>query len=767
MRLDVNRRVSVLIIVAMIGALMPVPGVAGNVTRFSDDMELGTGGWTATGFWNLREQPELIQVLTSGTLDCPPNDISPDLVTLPGADQTGVAHLPAAVSGTHAWWYGVPQNGTFIGSAFPIDGVTQDCKNGGESSAPNGGTLTSPSIDLRGLSSATLRFRTWFEVESVDVNNFDLMTIEVSTDGGPFAAIGRLNPSLDLNGQPDQPFTSGGFTSGPCDAVSCQPPYNPFPAVWVDAVFSLNAYVGHRVMIRFNFNTGDTHYNGFRGWLIDDVAVEGVNDPPVANNDKYAVEKNSPLTVAAPGVLVNDSDPNGSAITAVLVAGPSQAASFSLGANGSFTYTPVANFSGTDSFTYRASDGELTSNIATVTIAVISVNKPPVLTLPVPITVNEATPISFTVSATDPDGPFPLTFSVSNLPAGATLSSSASACSASTPCTAVFSWTPSSAQGGPNPYLVQFTVNDGQLSDTKTVSITVNDTIADRDGDGVPDAVDNCPDDPNPTQVNVCGNSPETTKGTQTATQFDGQIPVTFTATVTADKTDISFLPPTLFTVNCKVINTATGAVVPVERIPEAGPFVLNLADANRPGDLAKVAAKTSASFTTTFDLRIYHPTLPNGIYTTVCTQVQFGQILNPTADDPPLWTGEIQAPPQTIFVGQYQFSGFFSPLPGAKFSQTNTVPMKFALKDSTGAFVTTCTCTLTFQRLNSNGTLIGDPAPAVPTSGSGNQFKYDSKNNQYVFTVASGSLPVGPVQLQVNLHDGSPLRTITIVVTP
>ena len=70
--------------------------------------------------------------------------------------------------------------------------------------------------------------------------------------------------------------------------------------------------------------------------------------------------------------------------------------------------------------------------------------------------------------------------------------------------------------------------------------------------------------------------------------------------------------------------------------------------------------------------------------------------------------------------------------------------------------------------QLDSNGNLIpGTQRDAIPTSGSGNQFKYDPKNNQYIFTVASGSLPLGPVQLQANLHDGSALRTINVVVTP
>ena len=77
------------------------------------------------------------------------------------------------------------------------------------------------------------------------------------------------------------------------------------------------------------------------------------------------------------GVLGNDSDPNGDALTAVLVGGPSNAASFTLNANGSFTYTPTANFSGTDTFTYRANDGTSNSNLATVTITVNPVNDAP------------------------------------------------------------------------------------------------------------------------------------------------------------------------------------------------------------------------------------------------------------------------------------------------------------------------------------------------------------------------------------------------------
>jgi Ca2+-binding RTX toxin-like protein len=103
------------------------------------------------------------------------------------------------------------------------------------------------------------------------------------------------------------------------------------------------------------------------------------NTPPVAVNDSYATDEDTPLTVPAPGVLGNDFDLEGDPLTAVLVTGPAHESSFALNANGSFSYTPEPNFFGTDTFTYRAFDGAELSNIATVTITVHPVNDPPTI----------------------------------------------------------------------------------------------------------------------------------------------------------------------------------------------------------------------------------------------------------------------------------------------------------------------------------------------------------------------------------------------------
>jgi len=101
------------------------------------------------------------------------------------------------------------------------------------------------------------------------------------------------------------------------------------------------------------------------------ITVNASNDPPVAAADAYSTDEDVPLNVAAPGVLANDSDVDGDALSALTPVGPSNGALL-LNADGSFTYTPDSNFNGADSFTYTVSDGSGGSDTATVTITVNS-----------------------------------------------------------------------------------------------------------------------------------------------------------------------------------------------------------------------------------------------------------------------------------------------------------------------------------------------------------------------------------------------------------
>ena len=101
------------------------------------------------------------------------------------------------------------------------------------------------------------------------------------------------------------------------------------------------------------------------------VTVTDANLAPTAVPDAYVTCEDNGLTIAAPGVLGNDADPNGDALTAVLVQNVSNG-TLQLNPDGGFVYVPNADWSGVDSFTYQANDGALNSNTATVTITVLS-----------------------------------------------------------------------------------------------------------------------------------------------------------------------------------------------------------------------------------------------------------------------------------------------------------------------------------------------------------------------------------------------------------
>ena len=93
------------------------------------------------------------------------------------------------------------------------------------------------------------------------------------------------------------------------------------------------------------------------------------NQPPTAVDDQYTTAVGTVLTVDAPGVLANDTDPEGGTLTAGVVDQPANG-SLALASDGSFTYTPNAEFTGQDTFTYVAGDGTDASAPATVTISV-------------------------------------------------------------------------------------------------------------------------------------------------------------------------------------------------------------------------------------------------------------------------------------------------------------------------------------------------------------------------------------------------------------
>jgi VCBS repeat-containing protein len=128
------------------------------------------------------------------------------------------------------------------------------------------------------------------------------------------------------------------------------------------------------------------------------VQVAPVNDLPVAVGEAYRTAEDNQLVVPAKGVLANDTDRDGDALTAAIRVRP-QHGTVLLRLDGSFVYTPAANWSGTDWFDYRVNDGTGVSPLARVTLQVDPVNDAPVNTLPTSLVVPRSTTVTFSAAA--------------------------------------------------------------------------------------------------------------------------------------------------------------------------------------------------------------------------------------------------------------------------------------------------------------------------------------------------------------------------------
>ena len=106
------------------------------------------------------------------------------------------------------------------------------------------------------------------------------------------------------------------------------------------------------------------------------IVVQAVNDAPVATGESYTAQSGSTLTVAAPGLLSNDTDIDSVGLTTVLGSVPAHGA-LTLNATGAFSYSPTSGYSGPDTFSYVVSDGTRTSPPATVNLTVTAPPPPP------------------------------------------------------------------------------------------------------------------------------------------------------------------------------------------------------------------------------------------------------------------------------------------------------------------------------------------------------------------------------------------------------
>lgn len=219
------------------GTLTATVGVSvGSQVLFADGFE--TAAWTMGGLANVTNGAGIS------------NTAAPTFVSPPGTT------LPAAPQGSLYLWFGGASRGNYLGNQNPDD----VSGSGGTSSAPTGGGASSTAFAVpAGIGTVFVSFQSWFEIESFDPSGFDLMTVEViDANSSQVIASRTLNAGLSGAGEPPTPETSAGGALEP---------------VFVPIELAASGVSGRTIRVRFTFDTGDENYNGFRGWIVDNVRV--------------------------------------------------------------------------------------------------------------------------------------------------------------------------------------------------------------------------------------------------------------------------------------------------------------------------------------------------------------------------------------------------------------------------------------------------------------------------------------------------------------
>jgi hypothetical protein len=313
------------------------------------------------------------------------------------------------------------------------------------------------------------------------------------------------------------------------------------------------------------------------------------NQPPVAQS--RTVETSEDLALL---ITLLATDPDSSALTYTVATAPQHGTL--AGTPPALTYTPVANYYGSDSFTFTASDGTATSNVATISINVIAENDSPVGIPPTPIVLDEDTSASVTLSATDVDSPA-LAFTIVTPPTHGTLTPDGHA--GTLPLSAGFIYTPFANYHGSDTFtfsaadngspasvsapvsvvLIVEPVNDAPVADNQSLSVNegavlpINLAGSDVDDEALTYTVLS-----EPASGNLTGVAPALSYAPP------GNVNTTVTLTFTVSDGKVTSSPATI-TIAVRDINGAPSATPQTVTTDEDSPRTLTLAGADPDGD--------------------------------------------------------------------------------------------------------------------------------------------------------------------------------------
>ncbi|MFH0888606.1 MAG: M6 family metalloprotease domain-containing protein [Planctomycetota bacterium] len=229
---------------------------------------------------------------------------------------------------------------------------------------------------------------------------------------------------------------------------------DPYPATTTNRTFNYTSNPNSRLYSGSDSNMSVTNISDSGATMTADINNSNTDQPPVLTSPgNKSVGENALLTFT-----LSASDPDGDTISYSMAGTPTGSTLNST--TGAFSWTPNYFQSGVYAMTFTATANSL-SDSEPINITVNNVDRPPALTSPGNKSIDENQVLTFTLSATDPDGDT-ISYSMAGTPTGSTLNS----------LTGVFSWTPNYFQSGVYP--VTFTATANSLSDSKSITITVN-----------------------------------------------------------------------------------------------------------------------------------------------------------------------------------------------------------------------------------------------------------------------------------------------------
>ncbi|WP_243058370.1 Ig-like domain-containing protein [Nocardioides sp. SR21] len=331
------------------------------------------------------------------------------------------------------------------GDTFAIDALTART-NG--IAFYNGSTITfTPASDYSGPASFSYRINdghgaTAIATVHITVTPVDDATITIAdivTGAEDTPATGNV---LTNDIDPDDTLSVTSHTDPATGTLTIDPDgdftYTPAPG-WSGAL----------PLVTYTTNTGAT------GFIS--ITVTSVNDAPVAHDDSFTTDEDTPIVIAAADVLTNDSDPDGDTFAIDALTARTNGIAFYNGST--ITFTPASGYSGPASFSYRINDGHGGTAIATVHITVTPVDDA-TITIADIVTVAEDTPATGNVLTNDIDPDDTLSVTSHTDPATGTLTIDPDG---------DFTYTPAPGWSGALP-LVTYTTNTGA---TGFMNITV------------------------------------------------------------------------------------------------------------------------------------------------------------------------------------------------------------------------------------------------------------------------------------------------------